>query len=93
MGFYINPPESTKEDWLREHGEPLRGPKWPPAPGKGIACLVLNPGFSAAAIVFDEQEFNEFSDAQDPRLKLWYQVAADDLLAVCPEVEEKLTRA
>ena len=86
MGFYINPPAGTKEDWLGEHGEPLHNPKWPPSPGKAIICLVFNPGFTAAAIAYSEDEFNQFNDPLDPRVRLWYQAPLDDVVEVCPEV-------
>lgn len=90
MGFYINPPEGTKEDWLHEHGEPLLNPRWPPEAGKAIVCLVFNPHMTAAAVAFDEEEFNEFNDVQDPRVRLWYQVPLEAVLEVCPKVAAKL---
>ncbi|KKN15049.1 hypothetical protein LCGC14_0989820 [marine sediment metagenome] len=91
MGFYINPPNGAKEDWLHERGEPFFNPKWPPSPGKSIVCLVFNPSFSAAAVAFSEEEFDVFNDVQDPRVKLWYQVPTDAVVAICPEVAERLS--
>lgn len=91
MGIYINPLDVTKEEWLREYGEPFYDPTWPPDSGKSIVCLVFNPRFTAAAIAFNEEEFDVFSDVQDSRVKLWYQVPFDDLVAICPEVAEKVS--
>lgn len=90
MGYYIDPPSKTKEEWLKEHGEPFFSPRWPADPGKTIVCLVFNPQFTAAAIAYKEEEFNDLHDIHDPRPMLWYQVPTEDILSVCPEVGEKL---
>ena len=60
MGFYINPPVGTKEDWLSEHAEPIHNPKWPPRPREAIICLVFNPNCTAAAIAYSEEEFDAY---------------------------------
>lgn len=41
-------------------------------------CLVQNPGFNAAAVVYDAVELHEFTQP-DLRPKLWYMVPIDKL--------------
>lgn len=94
MGYYVNPDLDTwgsKEGWLTVFGEEVANPEWPPQEGKVLVCLVDNGPFTAAAICYCEQEFNDFrSTLNDPRLKEWYAVDKVDIVQVCPEVEERL---
>ena len=86
MGVYINPPNQTKEEWLRDnsYGEPNFTP--PASYDSFLAvgfywvCLVRNPQFSAAAIAVDNREFQQFTDPNDFRPKLWYLVEKEKLM-------------
>jgi hypothetical protein len=75
MGYYINPKNGTKEQWLAEHGTPIT-----PAVAKAhvtgdkvVVCLVDNGAFTAAGIGYDDTERNAFAQP-DSRPKLWYLV-------------------
>src|SRR3990167_9029165 len=61
MGFYINPREGTKEDWLLRNGQEIVRPDWPPPEGQVIVCMVDNGPFRAAGICYDMAEFSEFA--------------------------------
>ncbi len=87
MGYYINPPDCSKEDWLSRNGELLHQ-----APSKldfnlALArnhlpiCLVQNPGFSAAGVIYDERELLAFT-SEDGRHKKYYLCFIQDLVAV-----------
>ena len=69
MGYYINPPNETKEEWLNDNGLEVTGPEWgllaSNFPGGVYVCLVDNGPFTAAGICYNEAEFNEFR-APDP---------------------------
>lgn len=72
MGFYIDPKQGTKEDWLRKHGRRIAQPTaWPAASEDLPVCLVLNPGFTAAAIAYNERELERLLP-EDGRPKLWF---------------------
>ena len=92
MGYYINPPDSSKEAWLKIHGLPVSvdsllsspfnfdGPSLP-------VCLVDNAslGFTAAGICYSQEELECFAEP-DGREKKWYLVAKRDLT---PYYQEK----
>ncbi len=75
MGYYINPPNETKEEWLNDNGMEVTDPSWDALPNfrptefqddDGVyVCLVDNGPFTAAGICYNEAEFNEFR-APDP---------------------------
>ncbi len=66
MGYYIDPPEGTKEEWLTNHGVEVSGDlRWGHPPDTVLVCLVDNGPFTAAGICYNEAEFNEFR-ALDP---------------------------
>ena len=54
MGFYVNPPDMTKEEWLQKHGQVTETPAWPVPEGTILVCLVKNPTFTAAGIAYCE---------------------------------------
>lgn len=85
MGQYINPSDMTKEAWLEKHGTEVE-PVWPlENDSKMLVCLVLNPvGFTAAALCFDQGEWDEFTRPDDLRPKRWFIVSIEDLKAVGP---------
>ncbi|KKL79331.1 hypothetical protein LCGC14_2015960 [marine sediment metagenome] len=91
MGYYINPRDCTKEEWLDKYGEHINEPLWPPDSKEVFVCLVQNPGFSAAAVVYDEREFKEFQpSSHDTRPRKWYVLRQGAVIGVCPEVESVL---
>lgn len=102
MGYYINPPEGTKEGWLNDNGLEVTDPSWGllatnfrGAMGNrgndGVyVCLVDNGPFTAAAVAYNEAEFDAFADPTDPRPRTWYVVMRSDIIDVCPEVAERL---
>lgn len=80
MGWYINPPNQTKEEWLLDNGE-LLGRSAPPkhvVNDRVAVCLVDNGMFTAAAIAVDDYEFTEFK-RPDGRQKNWFMVHVDKL--------------
>lgn len=82
MGYYINPQDMDKPEWLQLHGTRL-----PAAPTSfmtehGVAvCLIDNGGFFAAGIAYDQRELEAFArpDSRDQRDKRWYAVSRKDL--------------
>lgn len=85
MGSYINPPSGDREAWLVEHGAVTSSPSWRDRPAKSLpVCLVDNGPFTAAAIAYNEGEFDHFNggDPGDTRPRAWYYVPIDDLRAV-----------
>jgi len=88
MGIYINPPDRTKESWLEEHAiQRMSAPtEYKYSDDTALISLVFNPSFTAAAVVCNQQEFDEFSDSRDRRVKLWCAVSRTDVLAVCPDL-------
>jgi len=75
MGFYINPPNESKEVFLRREGRLEMDPKWPVEKDHFLVCLVDNGPFTAAAIAYKESEFKEFfSNPDDLRPKRWFLV-------------------
>lgn len=80
MGFYVNPTDGTsKEEWLAKNGELYSGKlNWCDQSVLPV-CLVKNPGFTAAGIVYDKHEYNAFADINDHRPKTWYSVPLDKL--------------
>ncbi len=62
MGYYVDPPTGTKEEWLDFHGvEVMPGDlSWGHSPDTVLVCLVDNGPFTAAGICYNEAEFNEF---------------------------------
>lgn len=76
MGFYINPPDKSKEDFLLEHGEnvlPYEAKNFE-YDGKSVpVCLVFNGGFTAAAVAYNHDERERFFRPDD-RPKSWFLV-------------------
>ena len=84
MGYYINPPNCSKEDWLAAHGT-LVDPKAPVPADHHLVCLVDNGAFTAAGIAYDERELADFS-RNDGRAKLFLAVPDEKLREVAPGV-------
>lgn len=90
MGYYINPEDgTTKEDWLEVNASagPFPRPRLkfdftsPLLP----VCLVHNGSFTAAGICYDEHELATFSQPDDHRPKLWFEVERSRLASFLPE--------
>lgn len=89
MGYYINPIDKTKEEWLMENGlRALSSDKRPE--GFHFVCLVDNGGFTAAGIAFNDQEKEAFMHP-DNRHKYWFIVADEKLIEVEPSVKGSLS--
>ncbi len=89
MGLYINPSGQNKEEWLHENATQISRP-YPSDSGyigtaKALVCLVHNPGFTAAGVMVDQRDFDDFTDEDDPRFKRWYLVDKSKLPEVCNE--------
>jgi hypothetical protein len=76
MGYYINPHNETKEEFLGRVGTLVPvAPTWAEIPtDSNLVILLHNRSFTAAAILFDEKEFNEFMDPDDTRRREYYYV-------------------
>jgi len=80
MGYYVNPKDMEKEEWLAKHGQAI-----PLCDALGLdfdeflpVCLVDNGPFTAAGIGFDKREAMDFA-RPDGRPKTWYRVRRLDL--------------
>lgn len=87
MGFYINPKDSTKEDWLNANGrripasnamETIKGGTEMPV------CLIDNFAFQAAAIGFSEGEVHYFLNDNSGRPKQWWAVPNEKIYEAEP---------
>ncbi len=86
MGYYINPPEGTKEEWLVKHGvgvTPGMVREWDFKGDYLPVCLVQNPSFTAAGIAYDKDEAQVFL-APDSRPRRWFSVSRADLAPYYP---------
>jgi hypothetical protein len=83
MGYYINPKDCTKEDWLDRYGRSITAAhaKAHTAGSDVAVCLVDNGEFTAAGIAFDDRERDQFA-RPDGRPKKWY-LASRELLTQC----------
>jgi hypothetical protein len=84
MGFYVNPQKETKEAFLARCGRGIDAHfKWQNLPAGSLpVTLVDNGPFTAAAICYSKEEFEEFTDPNDRRLRMYYLVKIEDLLPV-----------
>ena len=98
MGYYVNPPEGTKEEWLAKHGKETMLPvRVQGEENMVLVCLMWNKpvdtptgeAFTAAAICWNDEEVWAFSEAKDKRTKKWYLVPKDKVIEVCPSVRSK----
>ena len=81
MGYYINVPNQTKEEWLRDNGECLgiTPPKSNIINDRVAVCLVDNGWMTAAGIAYSPDELAVFADPRDDRPKIWFMVHKDKL--------------
>ena len=86
MTIYLNPTTMTKEEFLLKHGEEISRARLAnfnldDRTRNCIVCLVLNPGFSAAGVMNDAQDYERFSNSKDHRLKKFYVVSTEAINA------------
>ena len=81
MGYYINPSDKSKEDFLKEKGTPVPAQQireFAFTDDRLPVCLVNNGGFTAAGIAYDPGERDVFM-YPDGRPKRWFLVSKADL--------------
>lgn len=83
MGYYVNPPEETKEEWLNKHGKVITAVEAREVFSNNSdylpVVLVDNFMFTAAAIAYSPQELEEFLREDDIRPRKIYLVSREDL--------------
>jgi hypothetical protein len=98
MGCYVNPPDGrgpvapgVKEKWLEDNNQVSyvanKFPEWHEPDTDMLVCLVINnSSFTAAGVVYDKQEYDEFKrDLEyDHRQFKWYLVPVEKLKTVSP---------
>lgn len=77
MGYYINPPDMSKEQFLQKHGTPINPNDYQFNEEKLPVCLVDNGWMTAAGIAPDARELAVFNDPADARPKLWFEVSRE----------------
>ena len=84
MGYYINPKDMSKEEFLVRKGLLLDEPPIVhEADDRTAVCLVDNGGFTAAGIIYRADELPVFTNPKDYRPKQWYMVKNSDLAPFC----------
>lgn len=87
MGYYINPTNQTKEDFLLNVGTivpayVVLNYEYPLKKGGSVpVVLVGNDGFTAAAVLTNAREKTRFMDPDDDRPKIYFLVPIDELNA------------
>lgn len=84
MGFYINPEEGTKEEFLEKNGAfffIVRNGFQNRPEGKLPVILIMNPTFSAAAVAFSEEEYQHLV-LPEGRTKVGFYVPIEKLIPV-----------
>jgi len=86
MGFYVNPENETKEEFLEREGlivTPGFSMQWDDIPqGHLPVILVRNPTFTAAGIAFCKDKFKVMTNSYDKRLRTIYFVPIEKLVEV-----------
>jgi hypothetical protein len=88
MGFYIDPANCSKEQFLADNGTPIspEAAKQTLADGSNIpVCLVDNGIFTAAGITFSDGEIDAFNRPADSRPKKWFSVPREKLVEFYPD--------
>ena len=79
MGAYINPPNMTKEEWLKENAAPIENPNdFDETQNMLYICLVDN----GIAIAHNRKELEVFSNPNDTRPKSYFVALKSELLKV-----------
>ena len=86
MGAYVNPPDMTKEDWLKKNAIHYLGDLEAAIAAckddQLVVILVDNGAFTAAAICFDKEEITEFNREDDHRHRSFFLANKEDLYKV-----------
>ena len=74
MGYYIDPDNCSKEEWLRDNATRIQPQEAMDSLTNNTIpiCLVHNGAFTAAGIAYDKREIEEFS-RPDGRPKIWFK--------------------
>lgn len=79
MGYYINPEDCSKEEWLIVNAQRLANPQGFDFSGNKLPVVLVNNGpFTAAGIAYDKRELDAFL-YPDHRKKIWYEVEKEKL--------------
>jgi hypothetical protein len=89
MGYYINPPDCTKEHWLATKGTVISRPLSldDVGPNHLPVCLVDNGPFRAAGIAYSQSELDAWNQDEldgDRRPRTWYRVSKEALAPYLP---------
>ena len=93
MGYYINPEDCSKEEFLEKYGERITAEEallHDFSSDSLPVCLVNNVLFSAAGIGYCKGEIECFASPRDQRPKKWYRVKKE-ILRPFYEVKEKIS--
>jgi hypothetical protein len=76
MGFYINPSNMSKEDFLVIYGTPWVMPTEDFNFNSDVlpVCWMHNGAFTAAGIAYSKKELHAFQNPSDTRNKRWFIV-------------------
>lgn len=93
MGYYIDPHDQSKEDWLAENGREIK-----PSDAKAIlvdfqelpVCLADNGGWTVAAVCYDSREIDRLISGMSGRRNWWYAAPREKLFEVCPGLKVQL---
>lgn len=93
MGFYIDPKDISKEDWLTKNGREIKqsdarmlfidSQELP-------VCIADNGGWTAAIICYSSRETDRVISGMDGRRNQWFAVSREKLCEVCPELKVQL---
>ena len=96
MGFYINQnskgqplPAKGKAHALLQDGAIIVAPEFQP----NLVCVVRNPMFDAAGYCYDKDEFNAWTDPEDPRPKIWLVYEHAGLLSGYDDFKKKNSKS
>jgi hypothetical protein len=83
MGYYVNPVNESKEDYLERIGIQVDKLSWEDIPSGCLPVVLINNGmFTAAGVAYDRREYEEFTNPRDVRQKKLYIVEIGELLKV-----------
>lgn len=86
MGFYVNPPDESKENFLAREGIAVPNlPRltWDSVPKDFLPVVWVNNGrFTAAGIAYCARELEAMTDLEDMRPRRIYMVKIEKLLRV-----------
>lgn len=85
MGYYINPPSETKEEFLEREGVEIDLIDVAITLDAVPVCLVDNGWFTAAGIAHDDRTLTEFTaNPEDHRPRRYFAVPRNVLKPYCP---------